>query len=398
MTWRDQLRPATFRGTPFFVQSHEATGGRKIVPHEYPLRDEAYVEDLGRKGRRFTVNGYVLGTDYFAARDALVTALEKPGTGALVHPYIGEKQVAVGDYSYSEEVDEGGVARFSMVFTESAAAAFEPRAKLDAPSAVLRSANGAISTIKDGFSTIYRVASQPQFALDSLSSLLGEHGAFIRDTLSPILSTSSAAAGLIQDATDLVANAGSISRDPATLVLRVLGMFESVRGLIDDDDAMAAYVKIARFEPATPAPAPLTEIRAQESGNQDALTSTVRQLAIIEAARLAPTGTYDSYEAALSMRTAITDVLDVESETAPDETFEALRDLRAQVVKAVPAEDNDLAHLITLTPTITVPALVLAYNFYEDSSREADIVSRNGIRHPGFVPGGVPLEVLSRDT
>jgi len=41
------------------------------------------------------------------------------------------------------------------------------------------------------------------------------------------------------------------------------------------------------------------------------------------------------------------------------------------------------------------PALVLAYDFYEDPDREAEIIARNNIRHGGFVPAK-DLNLLSR--
>ena len=50
---------------------------------------------------------------------------------------------------------------------------------------------------------------------------------------------------------------------------------------------------------------------------------------------------------------------------------------------------------IRVTPEATQPALVLAYGLYEDAGREAEIVTRNKVRHPGFVPGGQALEVLA---
>jgi len=42
-----------------------------------------------------------------------------------------------------------------------------------------------------------------------------------------------------------------------------------------------------------------------------------------------------------------------------------------------------------------MPAIVLAYRLYGDAERADEIVARNRVRHPGFVPGGQPLEVLS---
>jgi prophage DNA circulation protein len=47
-----------------------------------------------------------------------------------------------------------------------------------------------------------------------------------------------------------------------------------------------------------------------------------------------------------------------------------------------------------VTPAEPLPALVLAYDLYEDVARDGEITARNKIRHPGFVPAE-KLKVLS---
>lgn len=51
--------------------------------------------------------------------------------------------------------------------------------------------------------------------------------------------------------------------------------------------------------------------------------------------------------------------------------------------------------LVTLTPPEAVSALVLAYRRYGDAARGDEIVMRNRVAHPGFLPT-VPLKILSR--
>jgi prophage DNA circulation protein len=48
-------------------------------------------------------------------------------------------------------------------------------------------------------------------------------------------------------------------------------------------------------------------------------------------------------------------------------------------------------------PTDVLPALVLAYNQYKDLDRENEIITRNRtlIPHPGFLPSGDTIELLS---
>ena len=71
MSWREELIQATFRGVAFFVQGHEGEVGRRVQVHEFPLREKPWAEDMGRKARTFTLDAYVLGSDYMQQRDAL---------------------------------------------------------------------------------------------------------------------------------------------------------------------------------------------------------------------------------------------------------------------------------------------------------------------------------------
>jgi prophage DNA circulation protein len=73
---------------------------------------------------------------------------------------------------------------------------------------------------------------------------------------------------------------------------------------------------------------------------------------------------------------------------------QALADLRAAVVRDINERAAELARVVSFVPAATVPALVVAYRLYGAADLDAQIVSRNRIAHPGFVTGGVALEVL----
>jgi prophage DNA circulation protein len=106
---------------------------------------------------------------------------------------------------------------------------------------------------------------------------------------------------------------------------------------------------------------------------------------------------FDSYDEAVAARDEITDLLDEQADEAADDTYPALMQLRADLVKAVPGEGADLPRLLAYTPPATVPSLVLAHRLYGDVTKELEVVARNKVRHPGFVTGGRELEVVSRD-
>lgn len=90
------LRPASFRGVPFDAfEEHSEAGGRRLVRHEFPLRDTPYAEDMGRKAGQWQVEAFVLRNrwaDYEAARNRLRDALNEAGPGTLIHHSAGKYQ------------------------------------------------------------------------------------------------------------------------------------------------------------------------------------------------------------------------------------------------------------------------------------------------------------------
>lgn len=163
MTWRDQLRQASFRGVPFYTQKTNANIGRRTVLHEYAQRDIPFAEDMGRKARSFTVEGYVIGADYMAARDALEAALEKPGSGTLIHPYRGTLTVSLlQPATITETADEGGMARFSMVFTESGDNQ-NPSVTADTPAQVSTKADAAQAVVASDFAAKFKTVGFPDY-------------------------------------------------------------------------------------------------------------------------------------------------------------------------------------------------------------------------------------------
>jgi prophage DNA circulation protein len=89
-------------------------------------------------------------------------------------------------------------------------------------------------------------------------------------------------------------------------------------------------------------------------------------------------------------------VIAIEEElTESDPVYTALGALSAEVVKGIPAPGEQLPSLIKYAPATTQPALKVAQILYNDAARGDEIATRNGVRHPGFLVGREPLEVLA---
>ena len=116
--WRKKLTPAYFREAEFgyHVEAGGKASGRRVALHEFPKRNEPYSEDMGRKLRKWTVQGYLIiwpgNTDYIPQRDALVAALEADGPGWLKLPTFEPEFVMCEFYSCEETKQKGGYVSF----------------------------------------------------------------------------------------------------------------------------------------------------------------------------------------------------------------------------------------------------------------------------------------------
>ncbi len=154
MAWRDDLLEGSYRGAAFQIESHEASGGRRVHVHEYPGRDDSWPEDLGKKTGEYEVECYVIGPDYFPARDALIAACEAAGPAVLVHPYLGVRRAACTGYKVTETSQRGGMASFTLTLVDAGRERY-PAALPDTAAAVRDAATAAETAMAaqfaDGF-------------------------------------------------------------------------------------------------------------------------------------------------------------------------------------------------------------------------------------------------------
>lgn len=114
--WMASLWPASYRGVPFWVERDGEAGGRRLVVHEFPKRDDPFVEDMGEKRRDFEITGYLAGDAADAEASALVAVCTTQGTGVLVLPEQGPVTVQCNDASRAHERDRMGHVAVTMKF------------------------------------------------------------------------------------------------------------------------------------------------------------------------------------------------------------------------------------------------------------------------------------------
>lgn len=368
LSWREQLQQSSFRGVEFYVDDHTLEFGRRVQLHDYPFKDDAYAEDLGGKDDMYSLPAFVVGDDYMDQRDKLREALSKLGTGTLVHRYLGRVRVQVGACSLRETNREGGIARFNITFYK-AGALTKPTSKIDTPQRVNAAANTAQAVVSQQFQSNYGITGFPGWVTEKTREVISDIESkfsglgIIDDTISDFVGLPDALAGQVIDA---VSNLSAITQ----------------------------FRKLFTYGNDLPSVPMTTPSRVQQATNQQSLVNLVQQSSQIEAARNSSTLDYDSAQDAIAVRDELSVVLDKQMQTADDNTYIALQDLRAAMVLDLTERAANLKQVRRYTPQATLPSLVIAHHLYQDANRATDIVARNSIGHPGFVPGGQGLEVL----
>jgi prophage DNA circulation protein len=389
-----RLIGASFRGVAFFVEGGTRTAGRRTIVHEFPYRDDPFVEDLGRRARTFPIEGYVVGDDYLAQRDALLSALEDTaGPGELVHPSYGVKRAICVNASVRESRSEGGFAAFSIEFAETPAQSPSPTEVADAPEQVSASASAATTASDAEFASRYSVAGLPGFALESAATAFTRATTGVAELLAPIVQSTQELAELTGRVALMTAQAASLVRQPAS----VLAAFRDViRGLVDTIAAAPGAVMEALIDACAVdlgrLALPNTSTRERELANQTALIGALRRTMAIEASQIAPNVPYVSIDEATSARDRIAAQLQEQAADAGDDAYPALVSLRSSLLRAVPG-GSAFARVVSVTRNIPLPSLLVSYQLYGSVRLEQDIISRNAIQHPGFVVGD--LKVLS---
>ncbi|MCY7262719.1 DNA circularization protein [Pseudomonas protegens] len=406
-TWREQLQPASFRGVPFHVESESTPVGRRTQVHEFPQRNKPFVEDLGEQTRVIKFSAFVVGEDCFFQRDNLLHALNQPGPGTLVHPWYGQMYGTATDCSAGHAWTEGGVTRFELLFVESG----EKGYPVGVPNTA-RQLEAENESLLDSAIARYKAAmalvNKARLSIVALQNGLAGVQMFIQQEISQITGLVSSVATLA----DMVANF------PEGLADMLKAQFSSMgadfdRFSLSRKDA-SGKVDGARGIAALPAP-------AGGAATVAAVTATrelVRDVLIIDALRtvsampvlqqpvpLPGVPTLEQQVAApvarpevpatddvVALRDAISAEIWAAQLIAPYGHFERLGSARKLVRAHLAAVAVAGVRLVEVTPKQTIPAVVLAYQQFGDASRADEIVTRNGIAHPGFLPP-LPLKV-----
>ena len=385
--WRRSLQPGSFRGVAFETERHRLTAGRRVAVHEYPLNDITETEDLGRKADRFSITAYVIGPDYHLQRDRLEDALSQAGPAALVHPYRGALQVVVLEYSLSESTREGGMCSFEIQLIEHVPVT-RPQFGINTQASLATRSAVATASAERQFAERFEIRNDSErvAAIDSFEELLSAVAALPADVTAEVdRAERTLRRALIDPAVDARTVLASYVNLPSFLANQTTNLISRIESLADLRSLFDITLSPSRA-------------RGSSINNNNAATDLIRGGATIQAVGNVANSDFDSVDDAVMVRDELLDVLDRVRATADDLLFEALQDLRSDLVADINTRSADLRRVTSFTPAETLPAVVIANQLYGPDrleTNEADLVLRNSIVNPLFVPGQKALEVLS---
>jgi prophage DNA circulation protein len=419
--WRDSLLPGSIGGVSLFVSEVKPSVGRRTTVRELPFRDTPTHEDMGRRARRFSVSAFVIGPNYMAERDAVIAVFESPGPWLFVHPWWGELSVVLDEGASLDIVEsdaEGGIARFTFSLAESGS---PDGAKITvSTSAALSVASKAaitavqVDTLKKMKLDIGSVFSAAAAAIGKISGAMLKAKRKVQGALGV-----SQAAGLSDSLADLKANATKLLNTPAELLATLNGLVSSMKSIFSDfsssnaespnspypggskklaaEAAIAMAQELAAVDTATPPPYPGGPQDDDAVAAERALSKALGVMTVAQVIDLFGSSLpLESASAAVEALTTLGDLADgilLDTETS-DDLFTAMSDLRAALDSHLASLSSSLPTIEKYTPKASMPALLLAFQIYSDPTRDLEIVGRNGISDPNFLPGGEAIEVL----
>ena len=399
--WLATLWPASFKGFPFYVEKDEQEGSRRVVVHEFPMRDDPFLEDLGEGAAYFSASAYVANDAADADAIAFVGILAAIGPGLLVLPTQGPRLVRALTWRREASRDRHGYIAFEVRFAREGAAgalASAPfRGQLVFAAVDLLATAAAVA-----FSSAVVVEDVADFVIEDTVASVENVAASIEATRVslPVAPETSAA---VRDLATTIFDTGPdlVSRETGADPAFVSTTFEAVRTMgegLEGDAGVSAFADMADdWQFAASGVYPTANRRAADV-NLGAVARVARLAAIGAYAEAMTRRTFGSRGEGITARADAAERFDAELELSAGaenaDVFIALQGIRGALVEYLSRVITDLAPVVSIEVPLSMPSLWWAWRLYADPSRAAEIVARNDVPHASFIP--TEFEALAR--
>lgn len=414
--WLRTLWPASYKGVPFKVEYDEEEGSRRIVEHEFPMRDDPFLEDLGEGVRRYRVDAYVASDSADADAASVIAICAQRGAGALVLPAHGPLIVRCLTFKRNRTKDKHGYIALELRFSrEGASSALASIASL--ANLIFVQADSLALTAALSFASSLSIAGMPGYAADAAVGGVQDNASaleVVRSTATVSSDVSLAQKTEIQsifDAASTVGDrpalgagvyttaAGLSANSPAVdLAARITASARAIAAGMPVAEAATTFEGIfVGAQVVVPAPMYVTPGTLAQVQNETTANRALRMAAIIAYCEAIARITLTDRPTALTLRANVAEQFESEllALSASDTALaHALIQMRDAVVNYLSRSILDLAPVVTVEASLVMPSLFWAWRLYQDPARSREIVGRNRVPHPSFIPG--TFEALAR--
>lgn len=416
--WLSTLWPASYKGVPFWVEKDDFDGGRRIASHEFANRDDPLHEDLGSALKKWEVTAYVASDTADLETMALEAVLDTAGPGPLVLPMDGPVLARAHKWRRARDKDKAGYLALSLTFLREgtsflavtvsslAQAVFD---EVDRLGGVCDLLGGAIAVVN-----LVDWVSDDVIGgfVDLAAGLDLVVGVIIDDVAatSRFVNALSAVVGAIEDGADLwldsTVGAAFVALGLDTLAEGVTAgavLCMLARAIADaaieadpiggPDRVVEAFADWTSSDPVIAPSTASTASRLAAGRNATALDVIRRVVGIGVTAEAIVRSTYPSRREGIAARVALAIACEravaalssLGSDVAAD-PIRGLLSVRDATVEWLTRAIADLAPVRTVQLSAELPAVVVAWVLYADPSRAPELVSRNRVTHPAFMP------------
>ena len=356
MSFRELLQKASFRGIKFHVESVERKVGFNYKMHVFPgTKRKAYAEELSEEPEILPVEAFLIGPDASYTKDLLIAACRKRTPGKLLHPQIGYINAKCKSFRIRETLSKVGKIQFSMEFVEIEAQDKSLIPGLDVLD-VLKKVDEAINTAALQLTEALSILDMPAYTMARAAQMLNKISNMLTSDngLGRIASTGKD----IKDAVDALKDEGErLLNFPKELANKVFSALEYMFD-VNPPTENAFRDEIKPIKPEMPV-AQKSELQAS-----NAIASfTISVCALLSMKHILKNLDHKPD----LMHQFVTDAQRVADPQLANE-IKLIHSLLVQLVSNVQAKAPN-------APTSKTPSLVLAYDRFENISREGEVAS-----------------------
>jgi prophage DNA circulation protein len=398
----EDLHEASYRGAFFFIKGSEIEGGRKDAKKQFIGSDNQVIEDLGKKQRTFTLKGIIaerrdidgnIISSYKSVRDTLITALEKGGTGTLIHPWYGRyDNIVCRTFSLSEKITDLGSAEISMKFEVSNSLGIPIPSLFVLTGISTKTAdvvNTAISILSEVWEITERATGNFQAGIDKGTQFIDSVNAATR----PIATLSYR----IDEHTSLVntftSSLVTLVNTPVDLADSVAGVMDSINGLYETPNGtFEAFRNLFNFGETDIASPYSTLISLERNNNNDAFNSVVKSTALSYSYLNASQIEYNTVEEINENEAILEEQYQkvFRSEETDAELLDGITELRTTTQGFFNEQKLTASQIITVKTNPTSTRL-LAYTYYGDSVDGETIAELNNLYDLAYQQGDIRI-------